>query len=116
MITQNVTSFCSYLVDTSFETAGEPECYRRMEEVTLNDSIRQGVRYAFPSIVETSTFEESFMAVCRSHGDTGDCAETFLGVVEVSTSFEDGNATMISYLSQLCDAFSLPLPHPNETI
>lgn len=116
MITQNVTSFCSFLVDTTFETAGEPECFRRMEEVSLNDAILQGVRYAFPSIVETSTFEESFMAVCQSHADTGDCAETFLGVVQVSTSAEDGNTTMISYLSQLCDAFNLPLPHPNETI
>lgn len=116
MITQNVTAFCSFLVDTTFETAGEPECYRRMEEVTLNDAINQGVRYAFPTIVETSTFEESFMSVCQSHNDTEDCAETVLEVIQVSTDFEDGNKTMISYLSQLCDTFHLPLPHPNETI
>lgn len=37
-------------------------------------------------------------------------------VKEASSVFEPGNETMISYLSNLCDAFSLPLPHPNKTI
>lgn len=96
-------------------------CYRRMEEVQLTDAIRQGARYSFPNIVNTSTFESSFISVCTGHSepffyDPDNCTTSMEAVIEASTEFEPGNETMISYLSNLCDAFSLPLPHPNETI
>ena len=92
-----------------------------MEEVQLTDAIRQGARYSFPNIVKTSTFESSYMSVCTSQFepfffDSKNCTDSMDAVIEASTMFEPGNETMISYLSNLCDAFSLPLPHPNETI
>ena len=121
VITSNLTSFCSFLVDTTFESAGEPECYRRMEEVQLTDAIRQGARYSFPNIVNTTTFKSSYMTVCTSHSqpfyyNRENCTHSMESVIEASDVFMPGNETMISYLSDLCDAFSLPLPHPNETI
>ena len=96
-------------------------CYRRMEEVQLTDAIRQGARYSFPNIVNTTTFESSYMTVCTSNSepffyDPENCTTSMEAVIEASTVFMPGNETMISYLSNLCDAFSLPLPHPNETI
>ena len=146
VITQNLTSFCSFLVDTTFESAGEPECYRRMwvlcimksikyiiyfslilmilqcyrEEVVLTDTIRQGARYSFPNIVHTSTFDNSYLTICTRNRDPfnydlDNCTSSLAAVKEVSIDY-DGNETMISYLSNLCDAFGLPVPHPNETI
>jgi hypothetical protein len=121
-VTQNLTSFCSFLVDTVFETAGEPECLRRMEEVQLTDTTRSGMRYAFPAIANGhATFDSSYNSVCTSHDvpysrNPERCNASLSEVKATSAAFLPGDNTMISYISDLCDAFGLPLPHPNETI
>lgn len=96
-----------------------PRCYR--EEVVLTDTIRQGTRYSFPNIVNTSTFDNSYLTVCTSNPDPfnydlDNCTSSLAAVKEASIDYEPGNETMISYMSNLCDAFGLPVPHPNETI
>jgi hypothetical protein len=121
-ITQNLTSFCSFLVDIVFESAGEPECLRSMEEIQLTDTIRSGMRFSFPAITNSSaTFDSSYTSVCTSQDgpfsrDPEHCAASLSEVKAASAAILPGNETMISYISDLCDAFGLPLPHPNGTI
>lgn len=66
-------------------------------------------------------FNDTYISVCVMHAepfffDLENCTASAEEVKRVSFEYNPGTETNIQYISDLCDAFGLPLPHPNETI
>jgi len=110
-----------YLADDLFITAGEPECYHRMEEIILRNGVASGKETPFPAAASTSTFDQTFLSVCYSHRapfnpDQTFCERALKKVHEINNRFESENVTNVEFISDMCDTLGLHLPHPNTTI
>jgi hypothetical protein len=78
--------------------------------------------FSFPVMMnDSATFNSSYTTVCIGHNgpfsqDPEHCTASSSEVKAAAVVFLPGNEPMILYISDLCDAFGLPLPRPNEII
>jgi hypothetical protein len=117
----NLTYLCGYLADDLFITAGEPECYHRLEEIIIRNAIANGKETPFPGATTTPTFNETFLDVCYSHRSIDNpnrnfCENALLTVHDLSNDFDRDVTTNVEFMSHMCDAIGFHLPHPNTTI
>ena len=117
----NLTYLSGYLADDLFITAGEPECYHRMEEIIIRNAIAHGKETPFPAATTTPTFNETFLDVCYSHRSIDNpnrnfCENALVTVHGISNDFDRDVTTNVEFMSHMCDALGLHLPHPNTTI
>jgi hypothetical protein len=86
-----------------------------MEEITYRIMIESNASAAFPAVIESPFFNDTYMAVCTRHEDEiagFDCHDSLLEVI----TLDSVNQTLVDFTSDLCDSMGVPLPHPNETL
>lgn len=120
-IQSNLQYLCGYIADDLFITAGEPECYHRMEEIVIKNGIANGQETPFPAAASTPTFDEIFLEVCYSHRsidnpDSQFCENSLASIHDISADFNATLTTNVEFISHFCDAIGLHLPHPNTTL